>query len=81
MHWDVLEHSQGRSALTVCLHLSFIMPLMLTTLWIRPLSREYLTEKTFKGMTDPFMTPRQFETMRIYLVLFVILFRLAVMSR
>ena len=40
MHWDVLRYSSGSNILY---HIGFIAPLLLTTLWVRPLTRDPLT--------------------------------------
>lgn len=52
MHWDVLRYTDSR-VVTVLLHLTFVSPLFLTMLWVRPLSRDYLTNRVFKGMSAP----------------------------
>ena len=52
MQWDVLTYTENRFS-TMILHLSFISPLFLTMMWVKPLSRDYLTERIFKGMTTP----------------------------
>ena len=78
MHWDSLKYSQS-SVRNVLLHIGFILPLVLTTLWIRPLTREPLTQRIYRNMTTPLMTEAQFETMRLYLILLSVVFRLAVM--
>ncbi len=53
MQWDSLLYSEGRGFQNVLLHASFVSPLLLSALWVRPLAREYLTERTFKGMEGP----------------------------
>jgi hypothetical protein len=78
MHWDSLQFSQS-SVRNVLLHVGFILPLVLTTLWIRPLTRDPLTRRIYRNMTEPLMTDAQFETMRIYLIILSVVYRLAVM--
>uniref|UniRef100_A0A0K2U7A8 Transmembrane protein 161Blike [Nasonia vitripennis] n=1 Tax=Lepeophtheirus salmonis TaxID=72036 RepID=A0A0K2U7A8_LEPSM len=80
MQWDVLKYTESQPSLMV-LHAAFISPLLLTTLWVRPLSRDYLTIRVFKGMEGPLMTESQFESMRLYLIIAVFLLRLWVMPR
>jgi len=80
MHWDVLRyHEASRSK--VLLHLGFIAPLVLTCLWVRPLAREPLTERLYRGRTEPLLTAEQFEALRLYLVAATIAFRLVLMPR
>ncbi len=52
MQWDVLTYTSSTTA-SMLLHATFVSPLILTTLWIKPLSRDYLTNRIFKGMESP----------------------------
>ncbi|XP_049797684.1 transmembrane protein 161B [Schistocerca nitens] len=79
MHWDSLRYSAENRVLRLLLNTSFALPLLLVVLWIRPVSRDYLTGRVFTGMTGPFMTPELFETMRLWLVVFAILLRIVLM--
>jgi len=79
MHWDALRYSGDKS--NVLYHLGFILPLLLTTLWIKPLTRDPLTVNLYKGMTKPLMTGETFETMRLYMVVLTIVYRLFIMPR
>ena len=53
MQWDVLQYAEGGGFINVLIHISFISPLLVATLWVKPLGREYLTERIFKGMEKP----------------------------
>lgn len=80
MHWDVLRyHTNSRSS--TLLHLGFIAPLLLTCFWVKPLTRDPLTSKTYRGMTEPLMSGPQFESLRLYLISVIVLFRLILMPR
>jgi len=79
MHWDVLRYAGDHARSTVIHHIGFIAPLVLTTLWVKPLTRDPLTVRLYKGMTEPLMSPAQFETMRLYLVALTVLYRLVIM--
>merc|ERR550525_2040764 len=80
MHWDVLRyHEASRSK--VFLHIGFIAPLVLTCFWVRPLTREPLTVRIYRGRSEPLMTSAEFESLRLYLVAVTILFRLVLMPR
>ena len=52
MHWDALKYTDS-GPMTALLHVTFISPLILTALWVKPLSRDYLTERTFGGIDKP----------------------------
>jgi len=80
MHWDVLRFTDN-ARLTVLLHIGFIWPLILTTLWVRPLTRDPMTKHLYRGMTEPLMTKEQYETMRLYLVLTACGYRILLMPR
>merc|ERR550525_649299 len=79
MHWDVLRYSGDSHRSNVLYHIGFIAPLLVTTLWVRPLTRDPLTRNLYKGMKTPLMTGEQFETMRLYLVCLTVLYRLLIM--
>ena len=57
MQWDALKHAGGEGGggglATVLLHAAFISPLLLTMMWVKPLSRDYLTERVYSGMSQP----------------------------
>jgi hypothetical protein len=80
MHWDALRY-HGESRARLLLHIGFIAPLVLTCLWVRPLARDPLTVRLYRGRTEPLMTGAQFESVRLYLVAVTVLFRLVLMPR
>ena len=53
MQWDALRYTAESGPKTVLLHAAFISPLLLTTLWVKPLSRDYLTNRIYRGMDNP----------------------------
>ncbi|KAH8380563.1 hypothetical protein KR009_011463, partial [Drosophila setifemur] len=79
MHWDSLKYCRGNRVLQVLLNLSFVLPFILVILWIRPISRDYLTVRVFQGMHQPLLKPHVFETLRLLLVVFVVVVRFALM--
>ncbi|KAH8296695.1 hypothetical protein KR054_009916, partial [Drosophila jambulina] len=79
MHWDSLKYCRGNRLLQVLLNLSFVLPFILVILWIRPISRDYLTVRVFQGMQQPLLKPHVFETLRLLLVIFVVVVRFALM--
>jgi len=78
MHWDVLRYHGNSSTL---LHLGFIAPLVLTCFWVKPLTRDPLTVRMYRGMTEPLMSGAQFESLRLYLLAATVAFRLILMPR
>ncbi|EDW70873.2 transmembrane protein 161B [Drosophila virilis] len=79
MHWDSLKYCRGNRLLQVLLNVSFVLPFILVILWIRPISRDYLTVRVFQGMQQPLLKPHVFETLRLLLVVVVVIVRFALM--
>ncbi|XP_055531156.1 transmembrane protein 161B [Wyeomyia smithii] len=79
MHWDSLKLCQDRVWLKFGLNLSFAMPFLLVVLWIKPLSRDYLTVRVFSGMPAPLLSSEAFETIRLAAVVFAVLLRFILM--
>ncbi|XP_048507408.1 transmembrane protein 161B isoform X2 [Athalia rosae] len=79
MHWDSLKYCRERKLLQLLLNISFASPFLLVILWIKPVSRDYLTIRIFSGMNGPLMTAQAFESMRLVAVVIAILLRLALM--
>lgn len=79
MHWDSLKYCQGRIIIKILLNISFALPFLLILLWIRPITKDYLTGKIFSGMTRPILTVDAFDTIRLLLVIFAVLLRFALM--
>ncbi|XP_023293944.2 transmembrane protein 161B [Lucilia cuprina] len=79
MHWDSLRYCRENKFLQILLNISFVLPFILVILWIRPISRDYLTVRVFQGMEEPLLKPHIFETLRLLLVVFVVILRFALM--
>ncbi|KAI1292623.1 Transmembrane protein [Halotydeus destructor] len=79
MHKDALKFSEDKPLTQTSLHISFISPLVLVILWIKPIGRTLLTERKW-GDHGVLMSTASFETMRIILVLVVAVVRLMAMT-
>lgn len=53
MHWDSLKYCRENRFLQLLLNISFVLPFILVILWIKPISREYLTNHVYGGMDRP----------------------------
>lgn len=53
MHWDSLKYCEGRRFMQFLLNVSFALPFILVILWIKPITRDFLTSRTFSGMDKP----------------------------
>uniref|UniRef100_A0A1B0D1L1 Uncharacterized protein n=1 Tax=Phlebotomus papatasi TaxID=29031 RepID=A0A1B0D1L1_PHLPP len=79
MHWDLLKYCHENRLLQILLNVNFALPFVLVIMWVKPISRDYLTERVFRGLEGPLMTPHAFETTRLILVVFVVLLRFVLM--
>ncbi|KAJ8682434.1 hypothetical protein QAD02_018226 [Eretmocerus hayati] len=79
MHFDTLRYHKDNKLLLLLANFSYVTPLILATLWIKPISRDYLTVRIFSGMTKPIMTPSAFESMRLIAIVVTVLLKLALM--
>lgn len=80
MHRDCMLFFGQNRLMQVLLNFSFASPLFVLLLWVRPLSRRYLTEQRFSGR-EPVMSPETFETSRILFILLVILVRFLLLNK
>lgn len=79
MHWDSLRYCSENKVLRGLFHASFIAPLFLVMMWIKPLTRRYLTEYTWPGYSHPILSSDTFDILRIVLVVVVSVVRLSMM--
>ncbi|XP_046740679.1 transmembrane protein 161B isoform X1 [Diprion similis] len=79
MHWDSLKYCKERRLLQLLLNISFASPFILVILWIKPVSRDYLTVRIFAGMNGPLMSVQAFESMRLVAVVIAVILRLCLM--
>lgn len=52
MHMDSLKYCKDKKFLKILLNINFALPFILVLLWIKPISRDYLTLRKFYGMSD-----------------------------
>ncbi|XP_053976884.1 transmembrane protein 161B [Hylaeus anthracinus] len=79
MHWDALRYYKDQKLLVLIANLSYASPLLLVCLWIKPISRDYLTVRIFTGMNGPLMTSPSFESMRLIAIVVAVLLKLILM--
>ncbi|XP_076301078.1 transmembrane protein 161-like emei [Lasioglossum baleicum] len=79
MHWDSLRYNKDRKLLLLLSNISYASPLLLISLWIKPISRDYLTVRIFSGMNQPLMTSSAFESMRLIAIIVAVLLKLILM--
>ncbi|CAH1979906.1 unnamed protein product [Acanthoscelides obtectus] len=79
MHWDLLQSWRENKFKQLLLNMSFAMPFLLVILWIKPISRDYLTVRIFSGRTEPLMSTEAFESMRLIAVVVTMLLKALLM--
>ena len=66
MHNDAVKYAAGRPFIQLCLYINMIFPLFLVLLWVKPVAREYLVDRSYSGVQ--LLTSEQFEVLRIVCV-------------
>ncbi|OAD53283.1 hypothetical protein WN48_10592, partial [Eufriesea mexicana] len=79
MHWDALRYYKDQKLLLLIANISYASPLLLVSLWIKPISRDYLTMRIFSGMNGPLMTTSSFESMRLIAIIVAVLLKFLLM--
>ncbi|VVD06052.1 unnamed protein product [Leptidea sinapis] len=81
MHWDSLRYYGENKLKYVLLNANFAMPFVLALMWVRPVTRHYLTVRVFSGMEGPIMTSDQYDSFRLILIVAAMVLRLALMPQ
>lgn len=79
MHHDSLRFSAEKPFTKLIFNLSFVAPLIVSLLWVKPIARDYFTNRLWPGMTSSIMSPDVFETTRLLIIVAVVLLRLCLM--
>jgi hypothetical protein len=53
MHWDALQAFGESRVMQVLLHVNYVAPFFLVLAWVRPLARDYFTDRIWPGMDGP----------------------------
>ncbi|XP_050542257.1 transmembrane protein 161B [Daktulosphaira vitifoliae] len=89
MHWDCLKYYElncfyGKyitHIIKTLMNLSLISHFLLILLWIKPITVDLLTVKNLSGFNKPLMSVEQFESLRCWGVVFVVIQRLFLMPK
>lgn len=79
MHFDSLRYCKDKKMLKLLLNINFALPFVLVLFWIKPVSRDYLTTRVFKGMDSPLISVEVFESIRLLAVVFAVVLRICLM--
>ncbi|XP_060523973.1 transmembrane protein 161B isoform X2 [Cylas formicarius] len=79
MHWDLLKYFRENRLKQILLNVSFALPFLLVVLWIKPVTKDYLTVRVFSGRGAPLMTEQSFEVARLVAIVFTMCLKIALM--
>lgn len=79
MHWDLLRYFRENRLKQIILNITFALPFILVILWIKPVTKDYLTVRIFSGKTEPLMTVESFEIARLLVILFTVCIKMYLM--
>ena len=73
MHSDSMTYASDNPLKQLCLNINIMFPALIVLMWVKPISREYLVNRKYKG--EQLIDGETFETVRIMLVLVFCLLR------
>ncbi|CAH1175597.1 unnamed protein product [Phaedon cochleariae] len=68
-HWDLLRYFREDKLKQVLLNVTFALPFILVILWIKPITRDYLTVRIFSGRSEPLLSEDTFESLRLVAII------------
>ncbi|NXF85518.1 T161A protein, partial [Eubucco bourcierii] len=76
-HLDALRLAADRPLTQVLLHLSFLAPVLVVVMWIKPISRDFLLHAPMGTQTVQLMSDSAYNTARLWAIVGLCLLRLA----
>ncbi|XP_074664906.1 transmembrane protein 161A isoform X1 [Strix aluco] len=77
-HLDALRMAANKPLTQVLLHLSFLGPVLVVVMWIKPISRDFLLHAPMGKQTVQIMSDSAYNTARLWTIVGLCLLRLAV---
>ncbi|NWZ52736.1 T161A protein, partial [Haliaeetus albicilla] len=77
-HLDALRMAADKPLTQVLLHMSFLAPVLVVVMWIKPISREFLLHAPMGKQTVQLMSDSAYNTARLWTIVGLCLLRLAV---
>ncbi|XP_051969642.1 transmembrane protein 161B-like isoform X2 [Xyrauchen texanus] len=78
MHLDALTLNNCKITQTL-LHINFLAPLIMVLLWVKPITKDYISNPTFGKDNVPLMSEKTYDTLRLWVILLLCVLRLAMM--
>lgn len=76
-HLDALKMAADRPMLQILLHASFLPPVFVVVLWIRPITRDFLLNAPMGKESVQLMSDSTYNTLRLWIIVFFCLLRLS----
>lgn len=73
MHTNSMKYASEHPLKQLCLNINMIAPLLIILLWVKPVTREYLVDRSYNGRQ--IVNGETFETIRLVVILAFCLFR------
>ncbi|KAM6963432.1 transmembrane protein 161A [Aplochiton taeniatus] len=77
-HLDAIQLNSDRPLIQLLLHMSFLSPIMILILWIKPIARDFLNKAPMGKTSITIISSANFDTVRLWTVVVLCLLRLAV---
>ncbi|XP_071787806.1 transmembrane protein 161B-like [Asterias amurensis] len=79
MHVDSIKFAVNRPFMQILLHTSFLFPMFISLMWVRPIARDYIC-RVAPGKTEPIMSDTTFDLVRMSLVPMLCILRVLLMT-
>ncbi|XP_035276699.1 transmembrane protein 161A-like isoform X1 [Anguilla anguilla] len=76
-HLDAVEMNEGRPVMKILLHISFLSPVLVLMLWVKPIARDFLANAPMGKTTVTLIPSSTFSSVRLWAVVALCLLRLA----
>ncbi|XP_022099841.1 transmembrane protein 161B-like isoform X2 [Acanthaster planci] len=84
MHVDSIRFAVERPVMQIVLHTSFLFPMLISLMWIKPIGRDYMcnpaTGRRMTGKYEPLMSETTFDLTRMSLVPMLCVLRMVLMT-
>lgn len=77
-HLDAVQMNSGQPLIQILLHMSFMSPLIVLILWVKPIARDFLANAPMGKTSITLVSSSAFDSMRLWIVVVLCVLRLAV---
>ncbi|XP_053739239.1 transmembrane protein 161A [Synchiropus splendidus] len=76
-HLDAVQMNADRPFIQLLLHLSFLSPVLVLVLWVKPIARDFLAKAPLGKTSVTLVSSAAFDSMRLWLIVVLCVLRLA----